>query len=228
MWNPNEATLLCTLEGHFGAVNCVTQLTTPDMVASGSDREIVIWSISERASLATLKGHGSYVWGLLLVDGLLVSASSDKTVRLWCVERKRHEFGTCFSVLEEHRDSVYSIAKFPDGRTMATGSADTTVMLWKGAGHSHHYVRAKVLRGHTKLVYSLIAVGQSYLASASDDWTIRLWDCDSGSCLGCLDGHEAAVTSLAAFLGPDGSQVSLTTPSSVPPYELLANVHIDT
>eukprot|EP00037_Helgoeca_nana_P021880 m.221718 g.221718 ORF g.221718 m.221718 type:complete len:489 (+) comp25807_c2_seq2:263-1729(+) len=209
VWNPNQAKLICTLNGHSEGVNCVTQLTDADTVASGSDREILVWSIAECAVLKSLKGHSSYVWGLLMVDGLLTSASADKTVRLWCVERKRPEFGECFSVLEEHRDSVYSIAKFPDGTTMATGSADTTVVIWKGAGHTHHYVRSRVLRGHTKLVYSLVAVGPAYLASASDDWTIRLWDCDSGSCLSCLDGHDAAVTSLAAFLGPGGSQVPI-------------------
>eukprot|EP00038_Savillea_parva_P018694 m.25077 g.25077 ORF g.25077 m.25077 type:complete len:539 (-) comp4209_c0_seq1:129-1745(-) len=209
VWNPNSAELITTLTGHTSGVNCLAELAGPNLVASGSDREIRVWDIDKRTSLTVLKGHGSYVWGLTTVDGLLVSVSADKTVRLWCVERDRPEFGECFAVLEEHRDSVYSIAKFPDERTMATGSADTTVIMWKKTGQSSNYVRSTVLRGHTKLVYALIAVGPTYLASASDDWTIRLWDCVSGNCLGRLDGHEGAVTSLAAFLGPDGSQVPI-------------------
>ena len=60
---------------------------------------------------------------------------------------------------------------------------------------------------HVKHRYSLVALGQAYLASASTDCTIRLWDCDTSTCLGVLKGHEEAVTCLGAFLGPSGSLV---------------------
>ena len=51
--------------------------------------------------------------------------------QVWCTTRSRIDFGECVEVVEGHRDSVYSIAKFFKGsRTIATGSADTTIKVW--------------------------------------------------------------------------------------------------
>jgi WD40 repeat protein len=44
-----------------------------------------------------------------------------------------------------------------------------------------------------------------FLASASKDKTIRIWDVPSGAQVGCLRGHEREVTSVA--FSPDGGRV---------------------
>ena len=60
-------------------------------------------------------------------DGtIIVSGSSDDTVRLWDARTGEH-----MTVLTGHRSFVKSVAFSPDGATLATGSMDSTIFLWK-------------------------------------------------------------------------------------------------
>jgi WD40 repeat protein len=60
----------------------------------------------------------------------------------------------------------------------------------------------KVMEGHTEQVYSLCAVGNGLMASASYDMTLRVWDVETGVCLKVLEGHKDYVRDLHA-LGDD-------------------------
>lgn len=215
VWSASEAKLITSIDTGLKSVYCLATLPDLDTIASGADRDISIWKISTGVELRKFAGHSAYVWGMSMVklvkgdEGVLASVSADKSLRLWCLNEGDRKYGECISVVEEHRDSVYSLAVFPDQYSFATGSADTTIKIWKPAGTSRHYNCSVALKGHSKLVYSLVAVSAKYLASASDDWTIRIWNTENGVCLHKLDAHQEAVTCLGAFLGSDGAQAPI-------------------
>jgi len=72
-----------------------------------------------------------------------------------------------------HTDFVHPVIISPDGKTLASGSCDTTVKLW-GVGTGQE--RA-TLQGHAKTVWSLaFSPDGKTLASASTDNTVKLWD----------------------------------------------------
>jgi WD40 repeat protein len=58
----------------------------------------------------------------------IVTASSDKTARIWDAAR-----GKEIAVLRGHEDDVYSAAFSPDGARIVTASWDNTARIWDAA-----------------------------------------------------------------------------------------------
>jgi WD40 repeat protein len=70
---------------HTGVVSaCAWDLDGRVLASAGEDQVIRLWNVRDRAPLGTLEGHEAWVNHLGFLDrGLLVSVSSDGTVRLW-------------------------------------------------------------------------------------------------------------------------------------------------
>jgi WD40 repeat protein len=76
------------------------------------------------------------------------------------------------------------------------------VRTWDPAGQTLH-----TIAGHTSRVTVLaVAPDGSWLASASSDTTVRVWDAAAGTLRHALAGHASDVTALA--VSPDGLQVA--------------------
>jgi WD40 repeat protein len=101
--------------------------------------------------------------------------------------------------LTGHTDWVRSVAYSPDGQTIASGSDDNTIKLWRVSDGTE----ILTLTRHTYAVFSVAYSpdGQT-LAFGSSNNTIKLWRVSDGAYIRTLTGHSDRVNSVA--YSPDG------------------------
>ena len=104
--------------------------------------------------------------------------------------------------LKGHSRILNSVAYSPDGRRLASASADYTLKLWDAAEGT----QLKTFKGHANFVNSVsFSPDGKKLASASEDGSVKIWDIESGACTDTFRGHADGVWS-AVFL-PDGERL---------------------
>ena len=100
--------------------------------------------------------------------GFRLPDSSESDIRLWDVATGK-EIGR----LEGHESWVGSLVFWPDGKKLASSSADQTIRIWDVASRKC----LDVLRGHRQEVWRLALLpDDKTLVSGAKDGTVCFWD----------------------------------------------------
>lgn len=144
-----------------------------------------------------LRAHGGSIDSFCFHPSGRVLASCsryDNTVKLWDMA-----IGEEICTLVGHSDRVLSVDFSPDGKLLASGSADGEIKLWDIGNQTE----MRSLRGHSGLINSLdFSPSGKLLASGSSDQTVKLWDIKNGVSIWTLTGHTDTVSCVA--FSPDG------------------------
>jgi uncharacterized protein with WD repeat len=165
---------------------------------------IKIWEVVT-GTFRTFTGHSDSVGPVVYSpDGRYLaggSASDNFSTFATVITNKIWEVATGkeLRILTGHSYWVYSVAYSPDGRYLASGSADKTIKIWEVATGKE----LRTLTGHSNWVLSVAySPDGRYLASGSKDNTIKIWEVATGKELRTLTGHSSFVRSVV--YSPDG------------------------
>jgi WD40 repeat protein len=104
--------------------------------------------------------------------------------------------------IKGHNDSVLAAAFSPDGKRIASASADRTVKVWDSVTGQVHLTLAR----HTKRVTCVaFSPDGKRIVSGSEDGMIRMWDADTGEELRVFTGNNGIIKSVA--VNPDGKRI---------------------
>ncbi len=107
------------------------------------------------------------------------------------------------NTLGGHAKQVYGVSFSPDGKMLATASADNTVKLWDTSTDK----QIKTLKGHTNSVNGVsFSPNGKMLATASGDNTVKLWDTSTGKQIKTLKGHTNSVNGVS--FSPNGKMLA--------------------
>jgi WD40 repeat protein len=153
----------------------------------------------------TFKGHEHLVRGVAVFpDGRrMVTASYDKTVRLWDLED-----GVELKKMEGHRFDVQRVAVSRDGQFIVSGDEGGALIAWNGDGES----LTEPINVHSNYIWSLeFSLDSTVLASGSYDDTTVLWNTKTwqGDRINC----GAAVRCVQ--YSPSGEHIAIATHSNI-------------
>ena len=172
------------------------------MFASGSVDKTVRLGNADGTFRSELKGHEGIVYGVSFSnDGKkLLSASDDKTVRIW-----DSETGKLLHLLNIHGAGLIYATFSPDQKILATVGMDNKIKLWKWDNTDSPELLHE-LNGHIKEVWAIAFSPDSQsLVSTSNDQTVKIWNVNNGQNLHTMEAHLNG--GLAVAYSPDGSQI---------------------
>jgi WD40 repeat protein len=158
-------------------------------------------------------GHKAQIQDLMFTsDGrYLVSASTDKTVRVWDVSTGEVVRILRGQIGRGHEGMIYAAALSPDDRLLAVGGwfdKDSAPVPCCGNIRLIDFHTGEVqalLKGHSNVIDGLaFSPDGTRLISGSADRTARIWDVRSRKTLHVLEGHKDSIYAVA--FSPDGSR----------------------
>lgn len=187
VWDAENGKLLFNLVGHTGPVENIAYSPDGHSLATTSwDRSVKIWEIRSHddALTDTTKGYyqfskeiphqvrGISIYGFSNDSKHLVTIGKYNCGSIWNIEHQKVEFE-----LKGHLDTATVAAYSPNGKSIATGSADSTIIIWD-ANNGRPLDTLKGNKGRIKSI--CFAANGKWLASIASDSTIRVWDFERG------------------------------------------------
>lgn len=177
---------------HSRNIYSLTMLPNGQMASGGDSGMILLWDIEHIIPVVTFKHTGGVIRLIGLPNDLLVSGSTDSTMKWW-----NYLTGVCIRTYSEDINNI----RIPDIRAMTVlsnnkfvSAHDKKIKVWPIAGDKYEMT----LRDFKGDVTALIGLPNGQLASAYHlDNAITLWNVSRGKLATTFLGHTKPIVALA-------------------------------
>jgi len=173
LWNRQGNPLRSTIQS---AQQSVFSLSfSPDgktLASAGADGTVKLWNLAKNSSPIVLNHKDRVRSVSFSKDGIIATASKDKTVKLW-----QSDGSPIITLQGKSQSEFVSVSFSQDGQTLAAGTIDGKIELWTRTGNLIR--KTATLKQHSGRVNSLSFSPDGKIASASNDQLIKIWQPDS-------------------------------------------------
>lgn len=201
LWDAMTGDCLQTLHGYRDWVWGVAFMQDDDhLIGAADDRQLLLWDMATHESQSLLDINIEWIWAIASHPHLplLAITLNNQNIQLLHLNDRQKDF----TIPAQHR--IRAITFNQAGHALATSSDDFQVQLWHLDSSQTGQYQLQCIQtfiGHTQEIRTLTFIPAStthpeYLASASDDLTIRIWNLDRAECVAVLRGHDQAIWSI--------------------------------
>ena len=188
VWNLDTYQLVNRMKNGSDTLSIAFSSDGKKLVTGGENKVIELWNVGVGEQIAQFEGHRDDVTQLSFIDNdrKVVSASKDKKVKIWDVTRKK-EIYSYLAPSNEYGD-IKKMKSFDDYSLIALTEVESATgnhrkrngpPVWK------YTLKFKDNQGNLLSEFNehrgtitdiAIAPSRNYMASSSEDKTVRLWD----------------------------------------------------
>ncbi|XP_023330153.1 F-box-like/WD repeat-containing protein TBL1XR1-A [Eurytemora carolleeae] len=195
------------LKGHDSEVFICAWNPEQDLLASGSgDSTARIWNMTQGDAHVTVLKHCIKMEGKEVPSNkdvtsldwnchgnLLATGSYDGFARIWTTTGKLEK------TLGQHKGPIFALKWNKNGKYILSAGVDRTTIIWDASTGSCRQQFAfhsapKSFQGHTNEVNAIKWDPQGkFLASCSDDMSLKIWSMDKDTCVHDLQAHQKEI-----------------------------------
>ncbi|KAF2666998.1 hypothetical protein BT63DRAFT_416072 [Microthyrium microscopicum] len=167
-------------------------MSRPDEEKPPSSRRLIghsgpVFAVSFQPSTEKPKTETDFLKDTHTGPHLLLSASADKTIRLWSLDA-----WTCLTYFRSHLAPVFDVQWGPYGHYFLTCGADKVARVWS----QESIAPLRMFVGHENDVECGAWHPNGAYVFTAGDKTIRMWDIMRGTSLRMFTGHTGNITAL--------------------------------
>ncbi|CAF1218077.1 unnamed protein product [Adineta ricciae] len=171
--------------GHLGYIWKILMFDNETLLSAGRDKTIHVWNMNGE-SRQTLRGHQNSILCMeKMNERTFISGSRDKQMKIW--KRNDNRMFELISSFSVHSATVLSICKVTKG-FFASSAADNSIKIVNLNGQIQHE-----LIEHTNWVWQVVKLHDDYLASCSEDQTIKVWNYKNDKCIRTFYDHCSVI-----------------------------------
>lgn len=213
LWMSNSWIPITSIKGHDESINKVVFSPNGDFLATASSEKVKLWDMKTFGIITTLSGHSNQVTTIAFPpysggkSSTLASGSLDQTVKLWDISSGELQETITFNHMV-HYVTFTPTGFAADGNVIAVSNDSNVKLCETGTFLTTSF------RGHTSAIKAIaFAPDGHFVATASDDLTIKLWNRKTSCLETTIVGEEKAISCMK--VSPDERIIATASSNSV-------------